>query len=467
MSRTISIPLLTFVLLTAACGRTAGDGPETGDRHSATSAAERDAPESTAVRTQPARLGSIAYRLSTTGDLTAEDWVDLVVRRSGVVEEILVEEGAAVRAGERLLVLDQREAEIALSQAKNEEEEAARRADLSRESVAASENALAQARIAAEKAEAEFRRYSRLSRGVIQQEELATRAYEHQRARLAQEAVAGELRQSRISAVISDNQAVAAALKRKKALLDFEFTVLTAPFPGVISARHVQRGQFLSANARGFTLVDAANLKLEVNLPQRYLSKLKPGLPVRLETEAFPGREFLAATERISPVVGEKGTVKVTIRVHEPDGSLRPGMYVSASIELDTHDRTILTPKRGVQYDTLGGSPHVFVVRDGIARLLPVRIGYRESEEVETLPVPTPVYWGLAALTGGVRTFGVLIPLPRIVMLRAGDRVIVAGQDKLRGGETVRTVENATRREHAGAGSKAPSPAASSPHGSQ
>lgn len=452
MSRSSFIALLAMLMLTPACVRSGESGTDKQRKPGSSQAAK----EATAVRTAPVRTGSIDYRLNTTGDLTAEDATDLVVRRSGVIERILVEEGAVVSKGDVLLELDRREAEIALAQSKNEENEAAKRAELSRESITASENALAQARIAAEKADAEYRRYSGLSRGVVQHEELATRAYEQQRTRLSQEAAAGDLRQARINAVISDNVAAAAALKSKKALLDVEFTRLTAPFAGVISVRHVQRGQFLAANSRAFTVVDAANLKLEVNLPQRYLRKLKPGLSVLLETEAYPGTSYPARMERVSTVIGEKGTVKVTIRVHKPDGTLRPGMYVSASIVLDTHADTLLTPKRGVQYDTLGGSPHVFVVRNGIAYKLPVKIGFREADEVETLPMLVPMVPTSPPLMGAVRVFGVPIPMVRLIALRADDQVIVAGQDKLRGGEEVRAVNTIEPRRQTEADDRAP-----------
>jgi multidrug efflux pump subunit AcrA (membrane-fusion protein) len=180
-----------------------------------------------------------------------------------------------------------------------------------------------------------------------------------------------------------------------------------------------------------------------------------------LETEAFPGREFPARMERVSPVIGEKGTVKVTIRVQEPDGTLRPGMYVSASIVLDTHENTLLTPKRGVQYDTLGGSPHVFVVRDRTAWKLPVRIGYRNADEVETLPVWVPVVRESKPMMDGVRVLGMPFPVVRVTALGAEDHVIVAGQDKLRGGERVRPVnpvEEAAEEAAAPAAPDAPAP---------
>jgi len=392
-----------------------------------------------AVRVESVRRGPISYSLTTTGDLQAEEWTDLVVRRSGIVEELRVEEGTPVRDGEILLLLDRRESEVVLDEARAGEDEAGQRAELAREAAKESENAVEQARIAAEKAEAEHRRYRRLSRGVVQQEELETRAYEMQRTRLALEGAKNALSQAKINAAIAKTVARTAALKRKKAEIDLDFTVLKAPFDGVISLRHVQRGQFLGANQRAFTLVNANNLKLEVNLPQRYLLLLRPGLEVSLENEAFKDRRFPAVLERVSPVVGEKGTIKVTIRVKQRDVHLRPGMYVSAEIIIDTHENTLLASKRGVQYDTLDGVPYVFAVRSDRAVKLPVKIGYRTSTTLEVIPVPIPA--DFAPGTPGFRFFGATFyPPSRLLALGDDDRLIVAGQDNLRGGESVKIV---------------------------
>jgi membrane fusion protein (multidrug efflux system) len=392
-----------------------------------------------AVRVEAVRRGPISYSLTTTGDLQAEEWTDLVVRRTGIVEELRVEEGTPVRSGEILLVLDRRESEIVLDEARTGEKEAAQRAELAREAVKEAQNAVEQSRIAAEQAETEYRRYRRLSRGVVQQEEMESRAYQMKRTKLALDGSKNELRQARINAAIAETAARAAELKRKKAEIDHDFTQLKAPFDGVISLRHVQRGQYLGANQRAFTLVNTNNLKLEVNLPQRYLLLLRPGLQVSLENEAFEGRSFPAVLERVSPVVGEKGTIKVTIRVQQKDLRLRPGMYVSARIIIDTHEDALLASKRGVQYDTLDGIPYVFAVRSDRAVKLPVKIGYRTSTTLEVIPLSIP--GDFVSGTPGFRFFGATFYRPSsLSALGADDRLIVAGQDKLRGGEAVKVV---------------------------
>jgi multidrug resistance efflux pump len=441
----IALPFLALLaaLAPVACDRTDPPAARADTPAAERGNAQRAEPPAVAVRVEPIRRGPISYCLTTTGDLAAEEWTDLVVRRAGIVEELLVEEGMPVKADDRLLVLDRREVEILLEQARTEEQEAAKRAELSRIAETEADNAVEQARIAAEKATSEYERYRRLSGGVVRQEELETRAYEMRLAKLALEAAENARSQARVNAAIAETVAANAVLKRKKAQIDLDFTVLTAPFAGVISARHVQRGQFLAANTRAYTLVNTSDLKLEVHLPQRYLPLLRPGLGVSLQSEAFGSEVFPARLERVSPVVGEKGTVKVTIRMQQRDLRLRPGMYVSAEIVIDTHEDALLASKRGVQYTTLGEAPHVFAVREGRAVKLPVRIGYRRENTLEVIgiPVPTDVAPALAEIPLGGGTL--FLPADFRTLTEA-DRVVVAGQDRLRGGEAVTVVAEAT-----------------------
>ena len=443
------LPTLLSVLLLVGslvcgfwgCSPSDPNRPRNSNGASADSEGKDDETETVPVRVEALIRGPISYSLLTTGDLQAEEWTDLVVRRPGIVEHLMAEEGKTVKPGEGLLVLDRREIQVALAQAEADETEAKKRAELSEAAIEESKNSVEQARIAADKAEKEYKRYSRLTRGVIQQEELETRGYEMRRTRLALDASLNARRQAGINAAIARTVARKAALSLEKARIDLEYTVLTAPFAGVISQRYVQRGQYLTANTPAFTLVNCANLKMEVKLPQRYLPLLNPGLRVSLETEAFEDIAFPATLERVCPVVGEKGTIKVTMRVSQKDLRLRPGMYVSASIVIDTHEEALLASKRGVQYDTLGGIPTVFVAREDRALKLPVKIGYRESEVLEVIPIPIPT--DFTPRFTGLESLGLVMVLPqRIIAVREGDRLIVAGQDRLKGGESLKIVSS-------------------------
>ncbi len=412
-----------LVALTA-CDRTRGPKPpadDAGKPKSKAAAAADPAP----VRVARLTVGPISETLETTGDLQAEQWTDVVVRRAGLVERLRVEEGQVVEAKQPLLDLDRAEPQILLEQARADADLAERRATLASAQIVDAQITVDRLRLVEAKAQTEFDRYNRLPPGVIQVEELEARRFERDRTRKEREAAENALERVRIEAKIAVAEHEAATLKVGKAEIDLDYATPTAPFAGVISLRHVQAGQYLAANQVAYTLVDVSKLRLDVNLPQRYLPRLRAGQIVTLETEAFPERTFDAVLRRVSPVVGEKGTIKVTIEVHQDALLLRPGMYVAATIVLDTREKALLASKRAVVYDTAGGAPFVFIVRpDGdrrVAQKRRVDIGYRRTDHVEIIPVSDD---------------------PPTV----GDDVIIAGQDDLRGGEPVRVVDDSTRR---------------------
>ena len=85
--------------------------------------------------------------------------------------------------------------------------------------------------------------------------------------------------------------------------------------------------------------------------------------------------------DRVSPVVdAESGTVEVTVGV-EDVFRLRPGMFVSARLVLDTHENTLAVAKQAIVYED--ESPHLFVVEAGRAQRREVELGYAGDELVE------------------------------------------------------------------------------------
>jgi len=97
------------------------------------------------------------------------------------------------------------------------------------------------------------------------------------------------------------------------------------------------------------------------------------------------------AVKRISPLVdADSGTVEVIVDVPF-DRNLRPGMYVSAQIVLDTHEDALAIPKRALVYED--ELPHVFVVEQGVAKQRELDLGYQEPERVEVLTGLTGDEW--------------------------------------------------------------------------
>jgi RND family efflux transporter MFP subunit len=118
-----------------------------------------------------------------------------------------------------------------------------------------------------------------------------------------------------------------------------------------------------------------------VFVSEQYLPQLHANQRVVLRAPALGQERVEGAIERVSPVVdAESGTVEVTVDVGDI-GRLRPGMFVSAQIVLDTHEDAMAVPKKAIVYED--ESPHLFVVEAGRAQRRQVELGYEGAELVE------------------------------------------------------------------------------------
>lgn len=188
---------------------------------------------------------------------------------------------------------------------------------------------------------------------------------------------------------------------------------LTSPIGGTVSVRQVRFGEAVTTGQLAFSVVDLGALRVEVNLPERDLSRLRKGQKARIRSEILAeGVEAEGRIERISPVVDPaSGTVKVTVAIDPGQAVMRPGMFVAVEIVVDNHADAMLVPKRSVVYEE--GEPFAFVVTtEGTVARKPLRLGFTDRDRVEILEGVAP-----------------------------GDRVVVVGQGLLRDGSDVKVVE--------------------------
>jgi membrane fusion protein (multidrug efflux system) len=116
--------------------------------------------------------------------------------------------------------------------------------------------------------------------------------------------------------------------------------------------------------------------------------------------------------ERISPVVDPAtGTFRVTLEIPDPDARLRPGMFGRFSVVTERREDVLLAPRVAL-LDTDGGDA-VFIVNDSTARRQQVTTGYSNGESIEVLDG-----------------------------LQEGDLVVIVGQNALRDGAAVRTIDH-------------------------
>ncbi len=176
----------------------------------------------------------------------------------------------------------------------------------------------------------------------------------------------------------------------------------------VVAARHVDDGALVAANTPLITVVALDPLIVAVHVTEQDYARLRPGLPVRLETDAYPGEWFSGQVARIAPVFAERSRrARVELEVQNPDARLRPGMFARVQAAFTRVDDATVVPRAAIVNDPQRGAAVFVVDEDGPrARLQPVTLGVSAGERVQVEGVEPParvVTLGQSLLRDGAR----------------------------------------------------------------
>lgn len=214
----------------------------------------------------------------------------------------------------------------------------------------------------------------------------------------------------------SDYDQNRALLAEAKAVVHAKQTVIEkkrirAPFSGELGIRQVDLGQYLTEGSAIVTLQQLDPIYFDFTVPERHLNQLAKGRKVLATVQAYTGRTFTGEISAVSPLI-DQGTrsAKVRAKLANPDKLLRPGMFAQARLLSDLPTEVLTLPDTAITYNPYGNS--VFVIEKGEQGLLV------QNRQVET---------------GQTREGRVEI----ISGLKRGERVVSAGQVKLRNGMLV------------------------------
>lgn len=193
-------------------------------------------------------------------------------------------------------------------------------------------------------------------------------------------------------------------------------TTIRAPFSGRVTERMINVGQHVSPGTVLFGCADFDPLVARIYLAERDVIDLHEGQAVRIRLKSAEEVVFAGRIRQISPVVDTAtGTVKVTVEAVRPPDVVRPGGFVAVDIVRETRDKAIRVPREAVVRELRDAS--VFVVNGGQKALRrSVSTGLEEGDWIE--------------IVSGIR---------------AGERVIVAGQGGLKDGSPIRILQTSKK----------------------
>jgi membrane fusion protein (multidrug efflux system) len=179
-----------------------------------------------------------------------------------------------------------------------------------------------------------------------------------------------------------------------------------APWEGVVSRVNVKEGEFVAPRAVLLEIFDPASLVILAAVPEKHAAEVTAGMRVDVRLDAYPGDVMQGRIERVYPYLDSRlrtRTMEITL---EKPIDLLPGMFARLNVLLKNIDDAVIVPLEALVTTPKGQV--VFVVEDGKAVARAVKTGIEADNRIQ--------------LVSGVQP---------------GDKVIIAGNEKLKSGMDV------------------------------
>jgi len=364
-------------------------------------------------QTEPITRGTLRVTVSATGNLQPINKVDVGSELSGLVEEVMVDDNDSVTKSQVLLRLDTSRLKDTITR--------------SEATLASAEAKQAEASASVQQSSANLdrlREVSRLSGGKVPSKTEMETA----------EATLAKAQATLASAKAAVNEARAALSSDE---INLSKALIRSPIDGVVLKRSAEPGQTVAASFQVATLFtiaeDLREMELEVAVDEADVGGVKAGQKATFTVDAYPNRKYTAQVTRVaygSTTSNNVVSYTTTLRVKNEDLTLRPGMTATAEIATVTAENVLLVPNAALRFtpatsagqqrsggllrSLMPGPPreperqvktdaqHVWVLRDGQAVAVEVRVGQTNGQHTEV--AGGEVGEGMQVITGAAST---------------------------------------------------------------
>ncbi|MCF3648535.1 efflux RND transporter periplasmic adaptor subunit [Synoicihabitans lomoniglobus] len=173
---------------------------------------------------------------------------------------------------------------------------------------------------------------------------------------------------------------VVAVVETNQSLATIE---VKAPLAGTIVARDVNAGETVEAGAALYTIADLSRVWLDLNIPKRDQARVRPGQTVMIHADDG-GAAATGTIDWLSPISdAEAQTLVARVILPNPDQRWRPGLFITASVELESFSVPIAVPESALQ--TVFDFTVVFSQHGEVYQARPLELGRRSQGMVEVL----------------------------------------------------------------------------------
>jgi membrane fusion protein (multidrug efflux system) len=178
-------------------------------------------------------------------------------------------------------------------------------------------------------------------------------------------------------------------------------TVIKAPFSGVVSARSINAGDFVSPGGAAFTIINPATMRLEASVSAEAISQIRIGAPVEFLVNGYGSRKFNGRITSINPVADPATRqVRVIATIPNQGGTLVSGLFAEGRVASDARTSSVV-PMSAV--DERGVRPFVVRLKGGKVEKAEVVLGIRDMS-TEIVEIRSGVIAGDTVLIGVARS---------------------------------------------------------------
>lgn len=193
-------------------------------------------------------------------------------------------------------------------------------------------------------------------------------------------------------------------IKAEETALDY---IIKAPWAGVVSQVKVKEGEFVAPRAVLLEMYDPASLVIRASIPERHAAEIPAGMRVDVRLDAYPDKVIPGRIERVYPYLDSRLRTRTVEIALDKSVNLLPGMFARLTLSLERAEDVVVVPLEALVSTPKGQV--VFVFEEGKATARTVKTGIEADNRIEI-----------------------------ISGIQSGDKVIVAGNEKLKNGAEVR-----------------------------
>ena len=182
---------------------------------------------------------------------------------------------------------------------------------------------------------------------------------------------------------------------------------VTSTVTGNIISLPVTIGNTVSSNTAIATVGSLSDLKLTINVSEKYSNDLKIGLPGYVSVLSIPDETFNVRVSKLSPIVDKsKRTIEVSLDFIKPDKRIKAGMFAAVKLAIKQSSNTIVVPKSAVS--TYNAEDCVYTIEENKAVRKFVKTGLKNDTQIE---ITDGLNFGETVITAGSVTNGSVVRL--------------------------------------------------------